>query len=82
MNEYKERFGIQPPPGVADEDASWRGTVIDDKDPVRLSAELHQREAMIRLLEHRVKELEQSTSWRITKPLRSLKRLLGKDFRP
>lgn len=79
LNEYKERFGIQPPPGVADEDASWSGLVIDDKDPVRLSAELHQREAVIRRLQHRVNELEQSTSWRITKPLRKLKRLLGRD---
>lgn len=77
LNEVKERFGVQPPPGVADEDASWRGLIIDDKDPVRLSAELHQREAVIRLLRHRITELEQSTSWRVTKPLRALKRRLG-----
>ncbi len=99
LNEYRERSGIQPPPGVAEEPRPVRafgknlaaaedaevpgsGMIIDDKDPVHLSAELHQREAVIRLLRHRVRELEQSTSWRVTKPLRALKRLLGQGDGP
>ncbi|MEE4174768.1 MAG: 2OG-Fe(II) oxygenase [Xanthomonadales bacterium] len=107
LNELKERAGLQPPPGIADEypgrpapappsaDGAAQSPVADPPpaaeadtgeppeaqrlgaDLDRLKAELHQRDAVIRQLEHRVGEFESSTSWRVTKPLRALKRLVA-----
>lgn len=118
LNELKERAGLQPPPGVADEfpdqpaderfvggdeagpsgmtaegSAStdqlvhqYQDVSAEAESPVelqqnaadldRITAELQRREAHIRQLEHRVGEFETSTSWRVTKPLRALKRLM------
>lgn len=42
-----------------------------------LAALLAQREARLRYLEARVREFETSTSWRITRPMRQLRRLFG-----
>lgn len=108
LNELKERYGLQAPPGVADEPAGavrattdGRGEAVPtesgspeadtdapgvdaaprDEAPEiardRLAAELARREAQIRHLEQRVGEFEGSTSWRVTRPLRAVKRLIS-----
>lgn len=118
LNHLKERYGLQAPPGVADEypgappapaptpveaepdteleqpadeDAAPESgvTVVEPEEQApavevdeadrRHAAEVAQRDARIRGLERRVRELEGSTSWRITRPMRSLKRLLAGD---
>ncbi len=124
LNHLKERYGLQAPPGVADEPSPFEianavnlppvepepdpdpesdpesGPVAesagappvsvdgpDERDEAledvlerqsrEAGAEIARREARIRGLEQRVSELETSTSWRITRPIRRLKRLLA-----
>jgi hypothetical protein len=73
INHLREQRGLQLPPGVAPEDdegqahaglSQERRLLINRAELGRLRARVH--------------ELEQSTSWRITAPLRNLKKLLGK----
>lgn len=95
LNGLRERYGLQPAPGVADESpedaggasgggagdagpvASQTGSAGNTRAARGLEAELERRSAALRRLEDRVRELENSTSWRLTRPLRRLKRLLG-----
>jgi Rps23 Pro-64 3,4-dihydroxylase Tpa1-like proline 4-hydroxylase len=59
------------------------GAAVDPMDPVEdLSMEDGSAQRMIGVLRSRIAELEASTSWRLTAPLRALKRLLpGKGRR-
>ncbi len=81
LNDLKERIGEQLPPIVADEPRGEPGGVdpfdVTTALEQRLLAEVKQRDARIRGLEWRIKALENSTSWRLTRPLRRLRRLLG-----
>ncbi|MEM1411545.1 MAG: 2OG-Fe(II) oxygenase, partial [Pseudomonadota bacterium] len=101
LNDLKERFKLQAPPGVADEPAVEPGrdpstglpspasvSESDDSDEqaeehavdrTLLDAQLQQRAQQIKLLEQQVHELKQSTSWRVTRPLRRLKTLLARQ---
>lgn len=69
LNELKEARGLQAPPGVAPESGA-DGHAGDD------NGALQRREAEIARLRARVAEFQASTSWRVTRPLRGLKRLL------
>jgi len=75
LNQLRERDGTQAPPGVAPEPES-RDENPDD-DPRQISARLVRREAEVRRLAARIEALEASTSWRLTRPLRGLKKLLS-----
>lgn len=99
LNGLKERFGLQAPPGTADErpvqqpaavQAQQAATPEEEPPPDeagdpgpdheavarRQSVELGEKEDRIRALEARIEDLEHSTSWRITRPIRALKRRL------
>lgn len=84
LNALKEAQGIQRPPGVAPETGGRRGDVEpgaagdqagEAHDALRTTLAL--REAEVERLAARVRELESSTSWRLTRPVRALKRLIS-----
>lgn len=52
--------------------------VVADADPGDLEQRLQQREAEIHRLYRALAEIKASTSWRVTAPMRGLKRLFGK----
>ena len=73
LNRVKERLGLQPPPATAAE----RGGAGSTDRPVtvdELRGTLERREAEIRRLKSRIAEFEHSTSWKLTAPVRALKR--------
>lgn len=75
LNGLKERLGLQPPPATAPE----HGGVGAGERPLtegELRGAMERREAEIRRLKSRIAELENSTSWKVTAPMRALKRLL------
>ncbi len=90
LNHLKEQMGLQPPPRVADESggAVPAGPVagpaaenVDSNDApaadhAELDAAIRQRDERIRALEAHLEHVKKSTSWRITRPLRNLKRRL------
>lgn len=73
LNQLREQRGLQAPPAVAPEGD-------DDLTPADAGSARRAlvAEAEARRLQARVKELEQSTSWRVTAPLRAFKRLLSR----
>lgn len=75
LNQLKELFDNKPPPAVAPEPAD-NDASLGGQDGLQVEARLQRREAEVRRLQYRVTELENSTSWRLTAPLRRLKRLL------
>ncbi len=76
LNQLREERGVQTAPGVAPEPAS--GETDQTDDAMQLAARLERREAEIRRLAARVRELESSTSWRVTRPLRHFRRMLAR----
>jgi hypothetical protein len=58
-------------------DAPAADETSDHEALERLTMQLARREASLRLLEQRVRDFENSTSWRITRPMRRFKRLLS-----
>ncbi|KAA9133253.1 2OG-Fe(II) oxygenase [Marinihelvus fidelis] len=82
LNALKESRGIQAPPGVAPETGEPVATEDDAERSAEqrleaLEAALGRREAEAARLAMRVRELESSTSWRVTRPLRGFKRLIS-----
>ncbi len=84
LNGLKESRGLQAPPGVAPENEGAReleGAPGESGIPERhlqaLEAALSRREAEAARLAMRVRELETSTSWKVTRPLRGFKRLIS-----
>ena len=75
LNQLKEKDGTQAPPGVAPEPEA--GTDESAESVEEFAARLMRREAEVRRLAARIEALEASTSWRLTRPLRNLKRLLS-----
>lgn len=73
LNQMREDRGVQAAPGIAPEPASGEPGEVDAE---QLAARLQRREAEIRRLAARVRALEESTSWRITRPLRFFRRML------
>ena len=71
FNQLKEQRGLQAPPAVAPEgdDAAGRAEACDERRALLAEAEAHRLQA-------RVTELEQSTSWRVTAPMRAVSRWL------
>ncbi len=77
---------LMPPPvadtapadeGSADSDAPASTEAADHEALERLTVQLARREASLRMLEQRVRDFENSTSWRVTRPMRRFKRLLS-----
>jgi hypothetical protein len=92
LNDLKERYALQEPPGIDSELTHYGSSSTGDHDSPesnvpaevsgqeavqRLDAQLAQREATIRVLEQRIREFEGSTSWRVTAPMRRLKQLIS-----
>lgn len=75
LNQLRQDRGVQAAPGVAPEPACAES---DAADAGQLAATLQRREAELRRLAARVSELESSTSWRVTRPLRQLKQLFSR----
>ena len=69
LNHAREQQGRKPPP-VPEEDS-------ESDDLEGLQEMLGRREAEVRRLAARIEELENSTSWKVTRPMRSLKRLVA-----
>ena len=69
LNHAREQQGRKPPP-VPEEDS-------ESDDLQGLQEMLGRREAEVRRLAARIEELENSTSWKVTRPMRSLKRLVA-----
>lgn len=77
LNKLRESAGGQAPVGIAPEPADEEGASEGLREQ-RLEARLQRREAEIQRLQRRIRDLESSTSWRITAPLRKLKQLFGR----
>ncbi len=77
LNRMKEAMDGQPPAAVAPEPSDGEAGE-ESAGAEQMEARLRRREAEVRRLAYRVNELESSTSWRITAPLRALKRLLSR----
>ncbi len=69
LGHAREQQGLQAPP-VPEEDG-------ESDDLERLQEMIGRREAEVRRLAARIEELENSTSWKVTRPMRSLKRLVA-----
>lgn len=77
LNHLKEQRGLQAPPGTAPEPAQAAQEAAPDAvADERLQRELERARAEAQRLRLRISDLEQSTSWRVTRPLRAIKRLL------
>jgi hypothetical protein len=73
LNAVREQLGTQAPPGVAPEPvASEDGGESD----AQISATVLRRDAEIRRLRAWVEALETSTSWKVTRPLRAIRRFV------
>ena len=90
INYFKEQMGLQAPPLVADEsssahaagqgganEAALSASSLSINDTDDLEANIRRRDERIRALEAHIAYLKRSTSWRITRPLRQLKRRLA-----
>ena len=63
-------------PSLEELEEQWRAQLREREEQVQRSdAALARREAELSRLRHRVEELEHSTSWRVTRPLRGIKRM-------
>jgi len=78
LNQVKEALATAH--GSLEEGAASAALQADTTDEALASVQrlLGAREAEVRALRGRVKDLEASTSWRITRPLRAVKRLLSR----